>query len=388
MCWLVIGQDQPMSTDYKLRFFDKTGALKKEVADFLPLSYTRTVNAPGICTVALTGDHALWGIIEDKWQMDLMSKPAGEDWGRDFVGIYRAFHYEHMEQAFGKLVLPGLMDILNWRIVDFPANTADKSAFASEAAETIANTIVKYNCTSDATTANGRGRNGAAGYPFTGLTVEADGAAGNVLNFYCFGQKVLKALQNLAEIGGGDFDLVKTSATAWQWRWYTGQLGTDKTSSVVFSLKRGNMTNVKYADDQRGVATVAIVGGEGKDDARLMRRVASDDYAVDNDIEVFVQATDIAGEDAAAEAGLDDRGYQKLGEMMGKSAFDFDVVQTPKCRYGVEYDLGDLVTAINPRSGASVTMKIVSVTVALAEQGDENIGVKMEFVALVTLELN
>jgi hypothetical protein len=112
-----------------------------------------------------------------------------------------------------------------------------------------------------------------------------------------------------------------------------------------------------------------------------MRRVASDEYAADNDIEVFVQATDIAGEDAAAENGLDDRGYQKLEEMKGKPVFDFDVVQTPKCRYGVEYDLGDLVTAINPRSGASVTMKIVSVTVSLEEQGDESIGVAMEVVA-------
>lgn len=364
-------------TDYKLRFFDKTGALKREVVNFLPLSYTREVNAPGICTFWLAGDHPIWSEIEDKWQVELWRRPTGTEWYIDFVGFYRGLFYEHIEQSNGKMVLPGLMDMLNWRIVDFPAGTANKSVFTSAAAETVANTIVKYNCTTDATTGNGRGRAGAAGYPFTGLSVEADGAGGNTIEHYCAYQNVLKTLQDIAAKGGGDFDIVKTSATAWQWRWYVGQLGEDLSADIVFSLQRGNMTNVHFEEDQRGTATVAIVGGQGEEDARLTRRVASDEYAVDNDIEVFINATDIAGEDSTAENGLDDRGEQKLEEVRAKPVFDFDVIQTPACQYGVDYDLGDLVTAINPRTEGSVTMKIMRVIVSLEANGEEKISVEM-----------
>jgi len=57
-----------------------------------------------------------------------------------------------------------------------------------------------------------------------GLTVEADGTDGTTIDWFCAWDNLLENLQKCAKVGGGDFDVVKTSSTAWQYRFYTGNL--------------------------------------------------------------------------------------------------------------------------------------------------------------------
>src|SRR5512139_3978310 len=190
--------------DYYLNVFDTAGALQYVVTDFTSLYYVRKVNAPGLLQVALRGNHPMMASLADKWQIEVWRKPDGGSFGRDFVGLARQSEFYYGTQG-SKAVLtcPGLMSLLSWRIVAYYAGTADKTKFTSDPAETVMNTLVKYNATSDATVANGRLREGAIG----GLTVETDGAAGNTVDWFCEYDNLLDNLQKLATIAGGDFDV-------------------------------------------------------------------------------------------------------------------------------------------------------------------------------------
>jgi len=77
-------------------------------------------------------------------------------------------------------------------------------------------------------------------------------------------------------------------------------------------------------------------------------------------------------------AGLNSRGDQKLSEVEAVRAFAFDVLQTPETTYGVNYDLGDKVSAINPHNGTVHTQKVRAVSVAIDEKGSETVDVELE----------
>jgi hypothetical protein len=318
---------------------------------------------------AIAGDHAILDDILLNWQVEVWRKPSGGTWGREITGLYRYLHWSYSDDNSAVIMCPGLMSMLGWRIVAWTAAYTDRSKFTSEKAETIANTLVKYNATSDATTGNGRERDGA----ITGLTVEADGAEGNTIDWYCAYDNLLTSLQDLTLVGGGDFDLVKTSSTAWQWRWYTGQLGTDNSSSVTFALERGNMGNPVYIDNRLNEKTACIVGGQGEEANRTIEiRTGTNYNASTNNTEMFEQATDIT-----TQAGLQSRGDKALAEVEAVKEFRFDVLQIPGCEYGDDYVLGDKVTAVNPYDQTAYTVKVQSVSVAIKEDGTEDINVEM-----------
>jgi hypothetical protein len=356
-------------TKYRLDVYDTSGDKQFVITDFRKLSYVKRVNAPGIVQFDMAGDHSLLDDIAANWQIEVWRKPSDGTWGREMTGLYRYLNWNYQYDNNAEIICPGLMSMLGWRIVAWTAAYADRSKFTSEKAETVANTIVKYNCTSSATTGNGRERDGA----ITGMTVEADGAAGNTVDWYCAWDNVLSSLQDLVKIGGGDFDLVKTSSTAWQFRWYEGQLGTDNSSSVTFALERGNMANPIYVDNRLNEKTAAIVGGQGEESDRAIEiRTGTDYNASTNNIETFVAATDIT-----TTAGLNSRGDKALAEGEAVKTFNFDVLQVPGCLYGDDYVLGDKVTAVNPYDQTTYTVKIQAVMVSFKDDGTEDIKIEM-----------
>lgn len=360
-----------MMADYYLNIYDLTGALQYVVTDFQNLSYVRKVNAPGLLQISLRGDHPIMSNLVDKWQIEVWRKPDnGGNFARDFVGLFRQSEFYYGENGSSAVITcPGLMSMLAWRIIAWYAMTTSRAKFTSSPAETIMKTLVNYNAGSSATTGNGRLRAGA----ITGLTVEADGAHGTSLDWFCAYENLLEVLQNIAVIGGGDFDLVKTSSTAWQFRWYTGQLGTDRTTSVFFALERGNMGNPQWRDIRTDEKTVCIVGGQGEDSSRTTVIRTGTNYDVDdNNLEMFQNASN-----ADTTGGLNASGDAALYEKQAQQSFDFDVIQTPSTQYGTHYTLGDLVTAVNPFTGAQVTLKIDEVEIKIDRRGKETVAVRV-----------
>ena len=356
-------------TNYYLNVYNAVGVLQFVVTDFTNLSYMRKVNSPGVLRFTVRGGHPILAQIADKWQVEVWRKPDGGAFARDFVGLFRMPEYSYGEKG-PKTVLtcPGLMSRLAWRVVAWKAGTSNRSKFIGVPAETIMKTLVAYNAGASATVANGRLREGA----ITGLSIETDGAHGNSVDWFCAEEILLESLQKLATIAGGDFDLVKTGANTTRFHWYTGQLGTDRTATVIFGIERGNMANPQYRQLRIDEKTVAIVGGQGEEAAREFAIRTGANYSAGNDIEMFANASDVD-----TTAGLQARGDATLAENRATEQFNFDVLQTPATSYGEHYSLGDLVTAVNPFTKASMTLKIDEVTISVDESGKEKIDVRM-----------
>jgi hypothetical protein len=233
--------------------------------------------------------------------------------------------------------------------------------------------LVTYNITSSATTGNGRKRNGT-NWPASQISVQADGAGGTNLDWYCFGENLLDNLQKMALIAGGDFDLVKTSPTAYQFRWYLGQFGTNKSASVKFALGLGNMGAPDYSESRMDEKSVACVWGKGEEASREYVTRTGVNYSAGNDIELFVNASNV---EAGNADGLNDQGDQKLREVEAIRTFGFDALQAPATLYGVHYGLGDLVSAVNPANGSIYTLKVSAVTQTLEPDGKQKIFVEL-----------
>jgi hypothetical protein len=359
-----------VATDYKLRFYNPAGTLTAEVNDFLDLQYSKEVNKPGYLEFRLNGDHAAIADLSLNSQVEVYRKNTAMGltaWTCDFYGLWEYQRYEYTDREVFVGRCPGQLAMLGWRIVNWVAETSNRSSFSSAKAETVMKTLVDYNLGANATTGNGRLRAG----DMTGISCAADGAAGNTVDWACCKDNLLETLQRLADVGGGDFDLVKTAAAMWEFRWYTGQLGTDRTATVIFSLPRGNMASPVYIIDRTEERTVACVGGQGQGAQRAtVTRTGTDYNATTNNREMFVQANNVT-----TTAGLNTVGDMRLLETEQKKSLSFKVVQTPSCFYGVHYFLGDLVTGYYKTSG---TFKVQSVSVNVGSDGSEQVSVGLK----------
>jgi len=325
---------------------------------FLDCTYRKEVNGPGLLTFSLATESAAAGMLEDRGIVEFWRRDTGHEiaWTRDFTGLVlrRVYSYEEADRV--RAYCPGPNWLLATRHVLWPAGTTNRSEFTNDPAETIAKTLVSYNAGAEATAANGRVRDGA----ISGLTVEADGGTGTVLDWYCAWDNLLETLQGLAAVGGGDFDLAQVGdSAAWQFEWHDGQLGTDRSATVVFALERGNMASPQYEDDMIDARDVAVALGQGEGEARAVEVRTRGAAEAETTIDARNEPT---------EAALQAVGDRRLEELQRKQVFQFTALQTPACLYGKHYFLGDLVTA---RYGAvaELVRKVVAVTVTAASDG-------------------
>ncbi len=352
-----------MAVEYELRILNRAGALQKLITgeQYRALTYTKRVNAPGNLIFDLNGGHDAVALLDLDWQVEVRRRDSTQSiaWYTDFYGFWRYSTRSADNDGLTtyRAHCVGQMDYLSRAIVAWPAETNNRSSFGPTAAETIAHNIVEYNCTTDATMGNGRDRTVGSWKSY--VTEEVDGAAGNVKPYKCARKNVLVALQEVATIGGGDFDLVKIGAQAWEYRWLEGQLGTDRSASVTFSMKHGNMANPSLSTNNQTEKTVAIVGGMGEEDARpIVTRTGTNHNTDWNDREVFYPASQYD-----TTAGLNSVGDRYLAEREARDELLFDVLQVPASLYGQHYFLGDLVSAYF--ADATITKKIWGVTVSV-----------------------
>lgn len=359
--------------------YDPDGVWQAMVTDWLWMAQTSRVNAAGFLRLGFPADHGITAYLSERAQFILQRADPDNNiaWRNEFEGFYLSNRREEKQKTRSlQITLYGWNVMLYWRIVAWAAGTTDRSVFTATPAETIAKTIVKYNCTVDATVANGRLLEGNLVDVGRTFQVATDVAGGNSLDWSCFGENVLATLQKLARVGGGDFAVVRTAAATWEFRFYAGQLGTDRSATVMFSIERGNMGSPTYDYSRVDERAAVVVGGKETGSNRAFRVRTSGAYdAGVNDAEVFLNASDIETQD-----GLDARGDALLDKLRPVETFRFQVLQTPGSLYGSHYFLGDKVTAVNPFTAVSVTQKIVERTLAMDQQGHETVQIVTETV--------
>jgi hypothetical protein len=360
-----------MAADYFLKVLSPAGATQAYIDDYFELTYTKKVNEPGYLRFRLDGNHAKLGTMVQNAQILVMrrDRTAGLDWYEDFCGILRKVKYTTTDRDLFEAECPGHLWLLNWRINAFRADVSNRSKFSGAKPETIMHTLVKYNCTSLATTGNSRLRNGAMTSPFT-ITDGTDSARGTNIDRNNSGVPVLKELSEIAGISLVDFDLIRTGAASWRFDTFSPR-GTDRSSTVSFSLAKGNMADPVYELDTVDEKTVAIVAGQDQKSKRQFTTRLGQYYSSGtNDIETWVDAKN------EESGGLSQQGDKALRSLRAKQSFTYTIRQSPATVLGRDYFLGDLVKG--EYKGISVVQKVWAYTMNYeASSGKEDIQVEL-----------
>ncbi len=364
-----------MAPLYELWIYNRAGVLQRQVTDFLRLEYVKERNAVGLCSFDLRASHSAIAYLEADGFIEVLREDSDAGIARyvDFGGFY-VDDWQRSADSDGNTSFrancPDYNDLLAREIVDWSANTANRSTFSAVAAETIAKTLVTYNIGASATVANGRRRTS----DLTGktITVQADAAAGTVQTLSCAWQNLLTTLQGVAKTGGGDFAIVRGTGAAWDFRWYPGQLGTDRSATIKFSLVYDNMESPSLTRNRLREKTVAAVGGQGQEDQRLLVTRTGTNYNATYHSRVsFVQASQ-----STTTAGLNQAGDARLSEMEARDELNFGIKQTAARRYGRDYFHGDLVEGYY--EGITATKQIVKTIVTVTGGGTQMESIRAE----------
>lgn len=347
----------------EVRIFDSAGVEKWRANDFLTLSCVTRVNSPGLLRVDFPGDHTVLSYLTHRGHVELWRKNDEKsiDWYRHFGGLFLKHTRKIKDVSTYTIYASGYNWLLSTRIVNYYAGYTNRTAFINKASEYIMKVLVNYNISSLATVANGRKRDGV----LSTVTSEGNSDRGTTQDWYCFGENLLESLQSLAKIAGGDFDLKKTGVNAFTFYFYPGQLGTDRTSTIVFSTGYGNLTDPEYNQSRIEEGTVACVWGPGQDIDRSYVTRTGADYSALNDREIFINASDVDTIE-----GMDSRGDEKLISARAEEHLLVTVIQTPSCELNRHYFLGDKVTVIDPFTSNSVPAKVVATTLDISETGE------------------
>ena len=359
-----------MSSSYYISI-DYHGDQIHRFSNFLELQSYREVNGLGFISFSLSADHSAIADITHLTKISLWRKDTLIPWYLENIGfvLARKWTFDPVKGKVFSCIAVHPNWILATRIVAWKAGTANRSKFTAQKVETIAKTLVNYNATGLALASAGRIRDG--NYVAWGMNVEADAFHGPSIDYYCAYYNLLETLQKLAVIGLGDFDMVPY-VTGYEFRWYDGQLGTDRSTTTLFSVDRGNIANPVYNLDNRAEQTIALVGGQGEGAARnvVVRQGAG--YTTTNDIEKFLYATYIV-----TTAGLQAEGDRYLLNHEAINSLVFSVLQTYSTQYGLHYFLGDKVTIRNPFTLVDSVGKVTAVTITLLPDKPEKIEISI-----------
>ncbi len=152
---------------------------------------------------------------------------------------------------------------------------------------------------------------------------------------------------------------------------FTYLSGRDRTGAggrVTFGMHMGNVSGTEYTENAQQERNAAIVGGAGEDENRMILSICPGGETGTARREVFVDA----GSRAAAQE-LKEEGERRLAERTLVQAIKADVCQTPNCRYGRQWELGDLVTVVS--GGRMMNARITQVQESYEEGRPERIEV-------------
>lgn len=366
---------------YQIRIYSNSGSVIGVYNDLVSLYYRSIVNSPGMAILTVPVNHPLVSVLADDLIMEIhisypatVATPGVANWGVDFTGIYRDKQIATDAQGnyYYLLYFPGATEILTRSIVGYRAGTNNESQFTARTAKEIMQQLITMNCTAAATTVNGRVRSinvvnslgfinlGGAVYPST------------TINYSCAYKNVLECLQELSDLSSIDFAVVLVvgiSNTNFGVILYPGQLGTDRSTTVIFDVNLDNIKGGNLTGDRLREKTVAIVGGQGEGAARSIAVRTGANYGTTNDYEIFADAR------GNTNTELNDIGDAKLADLIAKETVQVDIAPGLGYVYRKHYALGDRVTV--RFAGISQIKKITEVEVSFGQDRQATIQIRM-----------
>jgi len=143
------------------------------------------------------------------------------------------------------------------------------------------------------------------------------------------------------------FEVFAPTESTLELRTYATQRGVDRrvgtANPVILSSLRGNLTNAHLVIDYTEAANFIVAGGQGEEADRLIGTAFDATRASVSPfgrIEKFRDATNVA-----SQAAVDDEADSGLRASRPLILFTGELVETPALTRGIDFDLGDIVTA-------------------------------------------
>ena len=367
---------------YQIRVLDIDGNIEAVYDDVVSIFYRKQVNNVGICIIAVPEGHDLLNyamkdqliqVMISYTRLPVLAEHFGQIWSADYYGLFRdrQIATDANGNVYHILYFPSLLEVLARYVSAIPAATGGKSQWTGARLSVICNDVVRWNCTAEATVANDRLRdatvirdlhdNGAIpGTPEVNYSVAP-------------GRNILEFLQELAPICGFDIDVIYSHPTVpggISVQQFLGQLGTDRSTSVMFDLALDNTAQSSLSFDGLRERTVAIVGGQGEESARTFSIRTGANYAADNDYEVYVDARSNPDDE------LDDIGDARLAELTARIQMLNAVTSSDGWVYRRDFSHGDLVTV---RFAGFSQVKKIGTTEVQFDQ-DQTFHIRMEMI--------
>jgi len=344
------------------------GVKVKQFSDYISLDYAKAVNAMGAFSVTLNG--LALDALEHRyldWRVAVWRTPPGKRKYLDFAGFVRSIEYAYDGNRYTTTLSgPDYMDLLNRRVIAYTAGSAQAKK-TTDYADDIIKDLFDENLGASATDTD----RDVTSY---GVSVQGDLSAGTSLSKSCSYDNLLTTCQSIAQASrdtaatavyfgmvplGEGWDMELRTKTA-QWgqdhRFPSGADG-----PVVFAVERGNMVNARLVLDAQTETNYIYGGGAGQRADRLFVNTSDSTriaQSVLNRREGFFD-----GSNYETEARLTSACKTRLLEGEPVEEFSFQPLQVTGTLYGVDYGLGDRVTATFLARQYDVHIAAVHVTV-------------------------
>lgn len=371
-----------MAGNYELWFCNDSGVRIAQIDYALGFSASRIVNGIGRCTVQLPNTFDTRLLVPDR-MIQVWRAPVG---GK--LSLWRTYflrRWQFLTLSDGEVIMiygACQNELLTRRAVIAYSGSAQasKTDYADDMMKEIVTEAL----------ADGVAPTPDAGTrAWTDLTVAADLSQGPSLTdsfpyeqlLTQAGSGVLADIAKAAKVAGNEvfFDvalnIVTSNSINFQFLTKIGQPGADLTDRVVFDQERGNLKTPTLDFDYEDEINYVYGAGQGEGAARVIEQVYdADRYGVSkwNRRETVRDArnqTDANGVREAARAELTD-GRPKL-------RFSGIPVDTEGTRFGIDWNVGDKVTAIY--RGYKFASIIRAVSVAVDDSGEESISARFDY---------
>lgn len=161
------------------------------------------------------------------------------------------------------------------------------------------------------------------------------------------------------------FEVYAPTESTFELRTYAVQRGVDRrvgtANPVILSSLRGNLTDAHLVIDYTEAANFIVAGGQGEEDARLIGTAFDSVRASVSPFgrrERFRDATNVA-----SQAAVDDEADSSLRAARPLILFTGELVETPALTRGIDFDLGDMVTAEQGAMQYDVRLDLIRETI-------------------------
>jgi hypothetical protein len=217
----------------------------------------------------------------------------------------------------------------------------------------------------------------ANGYVINADQFANDYSVGAAVNYSCSGENLLTAMQKVADAGGIDFwvELFYYQGDVGYWQFSLRcalERGADRTATVKMSQDNNTLGTLERTVDIMNSPSYIIANGTGNNKARI-----HGGFPATKPIDLALREAFVNGGDNTTVGQLNVIATRRwVQEQRKQQSFNIQVLQSSVYRYGRDYFLGDLVTAVWTGS-TTLTRKVYGVTLGMDSSGNEQVQIDL-----------